>query len=106
VAHPEQFPLAAATEHPTTSELVVRYAQRMLIENALSDAVRFFHMDALSSTFEVGVGGTDGPRNIFEWRCRNRTALNAFLAGAWTLARYSRPRNGHRGISPRSGTRI
>ena len=30
-------------------KLITRYAQRMLIENALSDAVRFFHMDALSS---------------------------------------------------------
>jgi hypothetical protein len=37
-------------EHRTSSvKLVTRYAQRMLIENALSDAVRFFHMDALSS---------------------------------------------------------
>src|SRR5205814_5036548 len=31
------------------AKLLTRYAQRMLIENALSDAVRFFHMDALSS---------------------------------------------------------
>ncbi len=30
--------------------LITRYAQRMLIENALSDAVRFFHLNALSST--------------------------------------------------------
>lgn len=30
-------------------KLITRYARRMLIENALSDAVRFFHMDALSS---------------------------------------------------------
>ena len=30
-------------------QLITRYARRMLIENALSDAVRFFHMDALSS---------------------------------------------------------
>jgi transposase len=30
-------------------QLIIRYAHRMLIENALSDAVRFFHMDALSS---------------------------------------------------------
>ena len=30
-------------------QLITRYAQRMLIENALSDAVRFFHIDALSS---------------------------------------------------------
>jgi hypothetical protein len=28
--------------------LITRYARRMLIENSLSDAVRFFHMDALS----------------------------------------------------------
>ena len=31
------------------TKLITRYAHRMLIENALSDAVRFFHMDALSS---------------------------------------------------------
>ena len=31
-------------------KLITRYAQRMLIENALSDAVRFFHIDALSSS--------------------------------------------------------
>src|SRR5437867_2014263 len=30
-------------------KLITRYAHRMLIENALSDAVRFFHIDALSS---------------------------------------------------------
>jgi transposase len=38
-------------------QLITRYAQRMLIENALSDAVRFFHMDALSSAvgFKVDV---------------------------------------------------
>ena len=34
----------------SSKKLITRYAQRMLIENALSDAVRFFHMDALSST--------------------------------------------------------
>jgi hypothetical protein len=33
----------------TPKALITQYAQRMLIENALSDAVRFFHMDALSS---------------------------------------------------------
>jgi len=35
--------------------LVTRYAQRMLIENALSDAVRFFHLDALSSAVGLKV---------------------------------------------------
>ena len=29
--------------------LVTRYAQRMLIENGIADAVQFFHIDALSS---------------------------------------------------------
>jgi hypothetical protein len=37
------------------ASLVTRYAQRMLIENALSDAVRFFHMDALSSSVHLKV---------------------------------------------------
>ena len=35
--------------------LITRYAQRMLIENALSDAVRFFHMNALSSAVGIKV---------------------------------------------------
>jgi hypothetical protein len=39
----------------TVKQLIQRYAQRMLIENALSDAVRFFHMDALSSSVGMKV---------------------------------------------------
>ena len=35
--------------------VITRYAQRMLIENALSDAVRFFHLDAVSSTVGLKV---------------------------------------------------
>lgn len=44
-------PTVLLTNQMKTSpkKLITRYAQRMLIENALSDAVRFFHMDALSS---------------------------------------------------------
>ena len=34
----------------TVKQLITRYAKRMLIENALADAVRFFHIDALSSS--------------------------------------------------------
>lgn len=37
------------------AQVITRYAQRMLIENALSDAVRFFHMNALSSTVGIKV---------------------------------------------------
>ncbi len=39
----------------SAKSLITRYAHRMLIENALSDAVRFFHMDALSSTVGLKV---------------------------------------------------
>jgi transposase len=35
--------------------LLTRYAHRMLIENGISDAVRFFHIDALSSTVGLKV---------------------------------------------------
>ena len=31
------------------AELVTRYAQRMLIENGISEAIQFFHIDVLSS---------------------------------------------------------
>jgi hypothetical protein len=42
----------------TTSKLgpiITRYAKRMLIENGLSDAVGFFHLDALSSAVALNV---------------------------------------------------
>ena len=39
----------------SAAKLVTRYARRMLIENSLSDAVRFFHMDALSSAVGLKV---------------------------------------------------
>src|SRR3990172_1092642 len=39
----------------STKALITRYAQRMLIENALSDSVRFFHMNALSSALGLKV---------------------------------------------------
>jgi len=52
----EEPTILLTNEHKTdTAKLVGRYAQRMLIENALSDAVRFFHMDALSSTVGLKV---------------------------------------------------
>lgn len=39
----------------TARQLITRYAKRMLIENALADAVRFFHIDALSSSVGLKV---------------------------------------------------
>lgn len=42
-------------EKRTATKVLTRYAQRMLVENAISDAVRFFHMDALSSSVGMKV---------------------------------------------------
>jgi hypothetical protein len=39
----------------TASKLVGRYAQRMIIENSISDGIDFFHMDALSSAVAMKV---------------------------------------------------
>jgi len=51
------LPTVLLTNQTKTSakRLITRYAQRMLIENALSDAVRFFHMNALSSAVAMKV---------------------------------------------------
>ena len=49
LGHDEPTILLTNQHRLSTKKLITRYAQRMLIENALSDAVRFFHMDALSS---------------------------------------------------------
>lgn len=55
LGHEEPTILLTNQRHAPAKALVSRYAQRMLIENALSDAVRFFHMDALSSAVGLKV---------------------------------------------------
>jgi hypothetical protein len=55
LGHEEPTILLTNDRHATQAKLITRYAQRMLIENALSDAVRFFHMDALSSAIGLKV---------------------------------------------------
>jgi len=55
LGHEDPTILLTNDHRTTTPKLVARYAQRMLIENALSDAVRFFHMDALSSAVGLKV---------------------------------------------------
>ena len=50
LGHDEPTILLTNDFKSTAKNLVTRYAKRMLIENALSDAVRFFHIDALSSS--------------------------------------------------------
>ena len=55
LGHDEPTILLTNQRHTPAKALVTRYAQRMLIENALSDAVRFFHIDALSSAVGLKV---------------------------------------------------
>jgi hypothetical protein len=55
LGHEEPTILLTNDRRTTPQKLLTRYAQRMLIENALSDAVRFFHMDALSSAVGLKV---------------------------------------------------
>jgi hypothetical protein len=44
-------PTLLVTNHlkPNPATLITRYAQRMLIENNISESIQFFHLDALSS---------------------------------------------------------
>lgn len=55
LGHDEPTILLTNQRRTSPKALITRYAQRMLIENALSDAVRFFHMNALSSAVGLKV---------------------------------------------------
>ena len=55
LGHEEPTILLTNQRTKSAKRLITRYAQRMLIENALSDAVRFFHMNALSSAVALKV---------------------------------------------------
>ncbi|MBI4562568.1 MAG: hypothetical protein HY724_11045 [Candidatus Rokubacteria bacterium] len=55
LGHDEPTILVTNDRRAPVAKLITRYAQRMLIENALADAVRFFHMDALSSAVGLKV---------------------------------------------------
>src|ERR1700687_4702370 len=50
LGHDEPTILLTNDAKSTAKTIITRYAKRMLIENALSDAVRFFPIDALSSS--------------------------------------------------------
>lgn len=49
LGHEEPTILLTNNTRASAATLVTRYAQRMLIENGISEAIQFFHMDALSS---------------------------------------------------------
>lgn len=49
LGHEEPTVLLTNNFKITCQDLITRYAQRMLIENGISEAIQFFHIDALSS---------------------------------------------------------
>ena len=49
LGHEEPTILLTNNDKISCTALVTRYAQRMLIENGIAEAVQFFHLDALSS---------------------------------------------------------
>lgn len=51
----EESTILLTNDSKSAKNVITRYAKRMLIENALSDAVRFFHMNALSSAVGIKV---------------------------------------------------
>ena len=55
LGHDEPTIMLTNDKRATAAQVITRYARRMLIENALSDAVHFFHIDALSSSVGMKV---------------------------------------------------
>jgi len=55
LGHEQPTILLTNEERTPIKKLITRFAHRMLVENALSDAVRFFHIDALSSAVRLKV---------------------------------------------------
>jgi len=55
LGHDQPTILLTNDRKSTAAQLILRYAKRMLIENSLADAVRFFHIDALSSSVGLKV---------------------------------------------------
>jgi hypothetical protein len=49
LGHEEPTVLVTNHDKATPAALITRYAQRMLIENNISESIQFFHLDALSS---------------------------------------------------------
>jgi hypothetical protein len=55
LGHEEPTILLTNNLRSSCATLVTRYAQRMLIENGISEAIQFFHVDALSSMIGMKV---------------------------------------------------
>jgi hypothetical protein len=55
LGHEEPTVLLTNDLRTSAAQRITRYAQRMLIENGLADAVKFFHLDALSSAVRLKI---------------------------------------------------
>jgi hypothetical protein len=55
LGHEEPTILLTNNLKSTPAALITRYAQRMLIENGIAEAIHFFHIDALSSMVDLKV---------------------------------------------------
>ena len=55
LGHEEPTLLITNQLRRSPAKLIERYAQRMIIENQLAEAINFFHMDALSSAVSMKV---------------------------------------------------
>jgi hypothetical protein len=55
LGHEEPTVLLTNDLRTSAAKRITRYAQRMLIENGLADAVQFFHLDALSSAVRLKI---------------------------------------------------
>jgi len=55
LGHEEPTLLLTNKLRRSPAKLIGRYAQRMIIENAIADGIDFFHMDALSSAVAMKI---------------------------------------------------
>lgn len=55
LGHEEPTILLTNDHQPSATNLITRYAQRMLIENGIAEAIHFFYLDALSSMVDLKV---------------------------------------------------
>jgi hypothetical protein len=55
LGHEDPTVLLTNDKASTAVELITRYAQRMLIENGIAEAIHFFHIDALSSMVDLKI---------------------------------------------------
>ena len=55
LGHEDPTILRTNDKKSSPAALITRYAQRMLIENGIAEAIHFFHIDALSSMVDLKV---------------------------------------------------